>query len=123
MSGASAHAHAHPNYVKVWAILLVLLVISVAGPELGNPIITLVTAFGIAVIKAYMVAKNFMHLNIERKIAVYMLVTGLAFMLLFFAGVAPDVLNHDGHQWENQAAKAEIERAMKAAEASGHAGH
>lgn len=127
MSGASAHAHdhAHPNYVKVWAILLVLLVISVAGPELGNPVITLVTAFGIAVIKAYMVAKNFMHLNIEKKIAVYMLVTGLAFMLLFFAGVAPDVLNHDGHQWENQAAKAEVERAMKAAEAQGHgpAGH
>ena len=127
MSGASAHAHehAHPNYIKVWAILLVLLAISVAGPELGNPVITLITAFGIAVVKAYMVAKNFMHLNIERRIAVYIILTGLALVLLFFAGVAPDVMNHDGHNWENQAAKHETERALEAAKSEGHgpAGH
>jgi caa(3)-type oxidase subunit IV len=92
--------HEHPNYVKIWAILLVLLVISVLGPELGIRSVTLFTAFGIAVIKAYMVAKNFMHVNIEPKFVTYLLFTGLLFMLLFFAGSAPDVMKAEGRNWE-----------------------
>ena len=44
-----------------------LLVVSVAGPMLEIKIVTLITAFGIAVVKAYLVAKNFMHLNIEQR--------------------------------------------------------
>ena len=27
--------------------------------------VTLITAFGIAIVKAYLVAKNFMHINVE----------------------------------------------------------
>jgi caa(3)-type oxidase subunit IV len=92
--------HHHPNYVKIWAILLVLLVLSVLGPELGIREVTLFTAFGIAVIKAYMVAKNFMHVNLERRYVAYMLLTGLLFMLLFFAGAAPDVMKAEGVNWE-----------------------
>jgi caa(3)-type oxidase subunit IV len=92
--------HEHPNYVKIWAILLVLLVVSVLGPEIGIRSVTLFTAFGIALIKAYMVAKNFMHVNIEPKFVTYMLLTGLLFMLLFFAGSAPDVMKAEGSNWE-----------------------
>ena len=95
----SEAAHAHPNYVKVWVWLVILLVISVAGPFLGNLLITLATAFGIAIVKAYLVARNFMHLNIERRYVVYLVSTMLVFMVLFFAGVAPDVMKHDGDQW------------------------
>ena len=40
-----AGAHAHPNYVKIWVLLLVLLVVSIVGPELGIPWLTLLTAF------------------------------------------------------------------------------
>ena len=71
---ASAHAHdgaPHTNYVKIWAILLVLLFVSVIGPEFGIRIVTLITAFGIAIVKAWMVAKYFMHLNIERTWVAY----------------------------------------------------
>lgn len=100
-----AEPHAHPNYVKVWAILLVLLVVSVAGPELGIRWVTLFTAFGIAVIKAYLVAKNFMHLDVERRIVVYILTTCLALMLLFFFAVSPDVMRHIGANWENTGAQ------------------
>ena len=89
----------HPNYVKIWAILLVLLGISIAGPFIGIQFVTLITAFGIAIVKAYLVAKNFMHLNIEKRLAVYMLTTMLVFVFLFFAGTAPDVMKHDGWQW------------------------
>ena len=115
--------HAHPSYVKIWAILLVLLIISILGPVLAPHLefgfleawmITIMTAFGIAIVKAYLVAANFMHLNIEKKYISYMLATMLMFMLLFFAGVAPDVMKHQGQNWENVAAEQEIERALEA---------
>ena len=61
--GYEEYTH-HGNYVQIWAVLVVLLVVSVAGPFFGHPIVTLVTAFGIALVKAYLVAKNFMHINV-----------------------------------------------------------
>ena len=100
MSAHAEHAdeHHHPNYVKIWAILLVLLAVSVIGPMFEIPWLTLVTAFGIAIVKAYLVAVNFMHLNVEKRIITYMLSTCLVFMLLFFAAVAPDVMKFRGRQ-------------------------
>ena len=92
--------HHHPNYVKIWAILLALLVVSILGPMLGIRAVTLVTAFGIAVVKAYLVAKNFMHINLEPRYITYLVGTGLVFMLLFFAGAAPDVMKAEGHNWQ-----------------------
>jgi caa(3)-type oxidase subunit IV len=100
--------HSPRHYVKIWAILCVLLVLSIAGPELGIPVVTLLTAFGIAFVKAYLVCKHFMHLDTERPVVRYMLVTSLMFMLLFFAAVSPDVLNHNGMRWENLAAKQSV---------------
>jgi caa(3)-type oxidase subunit IV len=100
----AAHAEhgEHPNYVKVWAILLVLLLISFAGPYLGIRWVTLLTAFGIAVVKAYMVAKNFMHVNIQPRFVAYILGTVLVFMLLLYAGSAPDVMKAQGNNWAKQ---------------------
>ena len=49
----------HPNYRKIYFVLLALLVISVAGPFVGIRWITLITAFGIAVVKARLVVQNF----------------------------------------------------------------
>jgi caa(3)-type oxidase subunit IV len=97
---AHAEAHSHPNYVRIWAVLLALLVVSVAGPMIGVKIVTLITAFGIAVIKAYMVAKNFMHITIEKRFIAYAMLTVLVFVFLFFAGTAPDVMKKQGTQWE-----------------------
>ncbi len=97
---AAEHAHHDDShYWKIYGILLALLVVSIIGPELGIRAVTLITAFGIAIVKAYMVAKNFMHLNIEARYITYLLVTMLVFMLLFFAAVAPDVMKWDGTNW------------------------
>ena len=102
----TAHAGSHDAhhgdgfYVKIWAILCVLLVISVLGPTLNIRIVTLITAFGIAIVKAYMVARHFMHLSIEKKWVTYILVAMVAFMVVMFGGVAPDVLKHSGARWE-----------------------
>ena len=99
-----AHGHAHhPNYWKIWGILCVLLSISVAGPFLGIKIVTLITAFGIAVVKAYLVVKNFMHIDVAAKYVTYFIVTAVVFMLLFFAGAAPDVMKPQGTNWEKPA--------------------
>ena len=48
---APAEEHHHPNYVKVWAILTALLVVSVTGPMLGIRTVTLIAAFGIALVR------------------------------------------------------------------------
>ena len=72
--------------------------------------VTLITAFGIAIVKAYLVAKNFMHLNIEQQYVVYLIMTMLVFMLLFFAGTSPDVMKCEGDNWE----KPKVEQALVA---------
>jgi caa(3)-type oxidase subunit IV len=100
------------HYVKVWAILLALLIVSVIGPMFEILWLTLVTAFGIAVVKAYMVAKNFMHITVEKRYITYMVMTCLVFMFLLFAGVAPDVMKNEGANWKKPtwiAAAAEYE--------------
>ena len=94
-----SETHEHPNYVKIWYWLLVLLAISVAGPMLEIPAITLITAFGIAIIKAFLVAANFMHLKFEKKIIWLLLIMSLCLLGVFFFGTAPDVMMTEGDQW------------------------
>jgi caa(3)-type oxidase subunit IV len=103
----------HPNYKKIYVTLLVLLAISVAGPLLGIVWLTLITAFGIALVKANLVIQNFMHLRWEKRIMKWMLATSLMLMFLFFAGVAPDVMEHSGHRWVNDAALAATARGIE----------
>src|SRR5215813_4697033 len=98
----AAHAGAHPhhrNYVKIWAILTGLLVVSVTGPMVGIRVVTLIAAFGVALVKAYLVAKNFMHLDIEKPIVGWLLGLALVPMVLLYAGVAPDVQKSAGLRW------------------------
>ena len=94
-----SEAYAHPNYVKIWFWLVVLLLISVAGPMLEIPALTIITAFGIAVIKAFLVAANFMHLKFEKQIISFLLILALCLLGVFFFGVAPDIMMTDGDQW------------------------
>ena len=96
---ASHEAHVHPNYVKVYWTLLALLCVSVIGPMFGVKVVTIITAFGVAAYKAYLVAKNFMHINVEKPFISYLVLTVVVFMVLFFAGTAPDVMKAQGTQW------------------------
>ncbi len=108
-------AHSEKHYIQIYFVLLVLLIVSILGPELEIQIVTLVTAFGIAFWKAWLVVKNFMHLNIQPAYITYLLATALVFMLLFFAGTAPDVMRWDGAGWN----KPFIETAPQPGEAGG----
>jgi caa(3)-type oxidase subunit IV len=99
----TSHVH-HPNYVKIWAILVVLLVASVLGSMVHIREVVLMAAFGIAIVKAYLVAKNFMHINVEKRWVPYLLIMCLLFVGVLFAGVAPDVMKHSGLHWTNPSA-------------------
>ncbi len=87
------------NYVKIWLILVGLLVVSVTGPMLGIRVVTLVAAFGIAFVKAYLVVKNFMHLDIEKPVIHWALGLALLIMVVMYAGIAPDVQKSTGQRW------------------------
>ena len=89
----------HTSYVKIWAILLVLLGVSIAGPTLEIQVVTVITAFGIALVKAYMVAKHFMHLNVQPRYVAYVICTCLTLMVVFWAGTAVDIYKQEGTNW------------------------
>ena len=107
----------HTDYFKIWKVLVVLLVISYLGPMLEIQVLTLITAFGIALIKAYLVIKNFMHIDVEKPYIHYLMVVSLMLMVLFFTAVAPDVMNHEGSNWENTWAQDEVNTRMQAHQA------
>jgi len=113
--------HAHPSYVKIWAILVGLLVVSVLGPLLEIQTLTLLTAFGIAFVKAYIVIRYFMHLNLEARYVSYFVGTAVVFLLLFFFAVAPDVMQDSGTNWTKPAWIAEV--TVAATGAHDHAHH
>jgi caa(3)-type oxidase subunit IV len=98
-----AHVH-HPNYIKIWAILVALLIVSVIGSMSHIRDVVLLAAFGVAFIKAYLVAKNFMHVNVEKRWVPYLLIMCLLFIVILFAGVAPDVMKHSGLNWNKNPA-------------------
>jgi caa(3)-type oxidase subunit IV len=116
-AGGHGHdPHAHPSYFKIWAILSVLLIISVAGTLLGLKIPTMITvgvAFTIAIIKAYMVARYFMHINLEKKYVAYLVGAMLMLMFLMVGAVSPDVMKHEGANWHNRAAEEWVKNGLE----------
>ena len=105
------HDHSK-HYIKLYWLLMALFLVSCLGPEvgerLGAPWITLVTAFGIAGVKAYIVIAYFMHLKGEKQFVIYLLTASVGLMFLFYFAVAPDVHNHEGRNWVNTSAMASV---------------
>ena len=126
-AAGGGHTTHHYDYVKIWGGLVVLLVFSVLGPLIGIPWLTLLTAFGIAFVKAFLVIKYFMHLTVEKKYIGFLLLTMLAFMLIFVAGVSPDVMKHAGQRWDNTAAQDWVKKGLAEdaahPEGEGHGAH
>jgi hypothetical protein len=60
-----------------------------------------------------------MHINLTPRFVTYLVTTTLVFMLLFFAGAAPDVMKSHGTNWEKPDWIA-AEAAYEAGEVGGH---
>ena len=121
--------HGVDHYWKIYKILVGLFLISFCGPLIADLVfdpeswirfgIVMFTAFVIAVIKAWLVAKNFMHVNVEGRVIHVMMATALVFMAMFFAVASVDVMNHTGSNWDNVAAMNEVEKGLAANAAGG----
>lgn len=108
MSEHDEGKHEYPSYTRIYIALVVLLAISVAGNFTGVMWITLIIAFGVALLKANLVVQNFMHLKTERRIIKWMLATSLMLIVLFMAGTMSDIMKHHGVNWVNVSAQEAI---------------
>lgn len=93
--------HHQTNYTKIYFWLVGLFLVSVAGPEIfeGNKPLVLIFAFGIAVVKAIIVAGWFMHLATEKRYIWYGFITSLSLLFIFIIAVAPDIMKESGKNW------------------------
>jgi caa(3)-type oxidase subunit IV len=83
--------HGHPNYTMVFAALVVLMVATVIVDEIGlSRGIMTVSVFAIAVVKAYLVMANFMHLKYEPGLVDLFPYLSIALIIILFFGVYPD---------------------------------
>ncbi len=84
--------HPHPNYVAIWTVRVVLLVLGIAVGFVGQPVLGAVLVFGVATIKAFLVAANYMHLKFEPLFVRVILLGGIACVLIALIGLIPDIV-------------------------------
>ncbi len=90
-----ARERVHPNYVAVWLWLVALLIASVGVTTL--PISTGVAVFlifAIAVVKAVLVALNYMHLKFEHLLIYAMAIVPLVIFFVLWLVLYPDIALH-----------------------------
>lgn len=82
---------AHPNYVAIWVVLLLLFGASVGAAHLGATRTATLLIFGIAVAKALLVIAYYMHLRFEPRWIVVLMLGALACAVVLFFGLIPDI--------------------------------
>ena len=112
----SEDTHHHTNYTKILYWLIGLAAVSFIGPEITEHRgLVLFSAFGIALVKAYLVVVNFMHLPMAPRYVTYLMATTLIFVALFFSAVSPDVMKPEGSNWVKIESLWQFEPAAKTA--------
>jgi caa(3)-type oxidase subunit IV len=82
------------HYLTIWYWLMALVVISVALSAVLPKTQALALIFIIAVVKALLVARNFMHMKSESAIIYALALVPLAFVVIFLFGLFPDFVYH-----------------------------
>lgn len=82
------------HYLAIWYWLMALVIVSVASASLLPKAQALVLIFAVAVIKAFLVARNYMHLKHEKAIIYAMAIVPLVFVAIFLFGLFPDFVYH-----------------------------
>jgi caa(3)-type oxidase subunit IV len=78
------------HYLMIWIWLLALVVLSVAAAAILPKTQALVLIFAVAIVKALLVARNYMHLKNERAIIYALVLVPLAFIIILLFALFPD---------------------------------
>jgi caa(3)-type oxidase subunit IV len=92
----SERAQHHPNYVRIWLILVALLTVSLVLGFVGFARTAVVLIFAIAVIKAWLVASYYMHLRFEPRWLTILILSALLCVIVLFVGLLPDIAHKYG---------------------------
>ncbi len=85
--------HEHPNYVAIWAWLLLLLFVSVIAVYLPfSQGLTVSFIFIVAAVKAGMVGMYFMHLKFEERLVRYIAIVPVILFLIMLVSLIPDTV-------------------------------
>ena len=87
----SSHSPSVSHYVKIWFILLVILGVSLLLGGVGASQAMIAGIFGLAVVKAILVISQFMHIGVEPKFIIGMLLGGLLILVFLYVGTVLDV--------------------------------
>jgi caa(3)-type oxidase subunit IV len=78
------------HYLMIWIGILALVLVSVAAASILPKVQALILIFAVAIVKALLVARNYMHLKNERAIIYALVLVPLAFVIILFFALFPD---------------------------------
>lgn len=78
------------HYLTIWIWLLALVVISVVAATVLPKVQAMVLIFAVAIVKALLVARNYMHLKNEKAIIYAIVLIPLAFIIILLFALFPD---------------------------------
>jgi caa(3)-type oxidase subunit IV len=85
--------HTRPNYVAVWAWLVLLLIVSLAAVYLPfSQTATITLIFVVAAVKAFLVAANFMHLRFEKRLIHAIAIVPVLLFVILTIALLPDIV-------------------------------
>jgi caa(3)-type oxidase subunit IV len=82
------------HYLLIWGWLVALVVASVTFASVLPKLQAMVLIFAIAIIKAVLVARNYMHLKNEKAIIYAIALVPVAFILILLFALFPDFVYH-----------------------------
>lgn len=98
MTGETASPHDGTNYFAIFGVLMVLTLLTVAFSRMHfGHLGAFMVAMAVALTKGTLVAMYFMHLKIEtRHLVAVVVIPALLFMLTFVLGIFPDIAHLGG---------------------------
>lgn len=78
----------------IWYWLMALVILSIGASFVLPKAEALVLIFAVALIKALLVARNYMHLKHEKALIYAIALVPLVFVIIFLIGVFPDFVYH-----------------------------
>ncbi len=87
------HEH-RPNYFLVWVWLLALVIVSIMASLLLRKSVAVYLIFAAAIVKALLVALNYMHLKYERLLLYALAIVPLLIVATLLIALFPDFVFH-----------------------------